>query len=93
MENWVFDDDVAEIETSPAGLILALKRLHLEPRQTIYLGDSLTDVEAVQALGSRGLVDPDSPQGSWFLASAGLRSILPQTNLVVAPTLVVVERQ
>ena len=30
---------------------LALERLHLAPQQAIYLGDSLTDVEAAQAAG------------------------------------------
>jgi beta-phosphoglucomutase-like phosphatase (HAD superfamily) len=48
---WVFDDDVAEIKPHPAGLRLALERLQLTPPQVIYLGDSLTDVEAAQAAG------------------------------------------
>ena len=51
MHSWVFDDDVTAIKPNPAGLILALKRLYLAPQQTIYLGDSLTDVEAAQAAG------------------------------------------
>ena len=48
---WVFDDDVAHIKPSPEGLHLALKRLHLAPEQVLYLGDSLTDMEAARAAG------------------------------------------
>ncbi|ETX01861.1 HAD family hydrolase [Candidatus Entotheonella palauensis] len=51
IESWIFDDDVTAIKPNPEGLLLALKRLHLDPQQTIYLGDSLTDVEAAQAAG------------------------------------------
>lgn len=51
MDSWVFDDDVTAIKPNPAGLLLALKRLRLAPQQAIYLGDSLTDVEAAQAAG------------------------------------------
>lgn len=36
---------------NPAGLRLALERLQLAPQEAIYLGDSLTDVEAAQAAG------------------------------------------
>jgi len=49
--SWVFDDDVAEMQPHPAGIHLALERLQLAPLQAIYLGDSLTGVEAAQAAG------------------------------------------
>lgn len=49
--SWIFDDDVAEVKPHPAGLRLGLERLQLAPQQAIYLGDSLTDVEAAQAAG------------------------------------------
>ena len=48
---WIFDDDVDEIKPNPAGINLALECLHLAPEQAIYLGDSLTDIEAAQAAG------------------------------------------
>ncbi len=51
VDTWIFDDDVSAIKPNPEGLGLALERLHLEPEQTIYLGDSLTDIEAARAAG------------------------------------------
>jgi pyrophosphatase PpaX len=50
-DTWVFDDDVAHIKPHPEGIERALKRLALAPEQTMYLGDSLTDLIAAQAAG------------------------------------------
>lgn len=51
IDHWVFEDDVPEIKPHPAGLALVLERLRLAPKQAIYVGDSLTDVETAQAAG------------------------------------------
>jgi pyrophosphatase PpaX len=47
----VFDDDVPAPKPDPAGLRLATEALSVEPEEVIYIGDSLTDLEAAQALG------------------------------------------
>lgn len=49
----VFDDDVDEPKPDPQGLRLALERLGTEPDGVVYLGDSLSDVEAAAAAGLR----------------------------------------
>jgi pyrophosphatase PpaX len=49
----VFDDDVPAQKPHPAGLELALQHLGLTPEEAIYVGDSLTDLEAAAAAGVR----------------------------------------
>lgn len=49
----VFDDDVAEPKPDPRGLRLALERLGADPAGALYLGDSVSDVEAAAAAGVR----------------------------------------
>lgn len=49
----VFDDDVAEPKPDPQGLLLALEALGVEAGRAIYLGDSLSDLEAAVAAGVR----------------------------------------
>lgn len=49
----VFDDDVSEPKPDPEGLHIALSRLDVDPAQTYYLGDSVSDMEAALAAGVR----------------------------------------
>jgi HAD superfamily hydrolase (TIGR01509 family) len=47
----VMDDDVEEPKPHPQGMLIALSQLDVEPRRTIYVGDSLSDIHAAIAAG------------------------------------------
>ena len=47
----VFDDDVPAPKPDPTGLHLALEALDADPAEVVYVGDSLTDLEAARAAG------------------------------------------
>lgn len=49
----VVDDDVREPKPSPEGILIALDALKVDARDAIYIGDSLTDLEAGLAAGTR----------------------------------------
>lgn len=47
----VLDDHVPAPKPDPSGVALAVDRLGVDPREAMYLGDSLTDLEAAAAAG------------------------------------------
>ncbi len=47
----VFDDDVPAPKPDPTGLLLAAERLGVEPGRAVYVGDSLSDLEAARRAG------------------------------------------
>jgi len=47
----VTEDDVERPKPDPAGLLLAMERLRVDPRRTVYIGDSATDLEAGRRAG------------------------------------------
>ncbi len=47
----VFDEDVPAPKPDPTGLQLALDALRMDPDRVVYVGDSVTDLEAARALG------------------------------------------
>lgn len=47
----VFDDDVPACKPDPSGIRLALQLLQANPANTIYAGDSITDLDAALAAG------------------------------------------
>ena len=47
----VVEDDVAEPKPDPAGILLALERLGVEPSAALYVGDTPMDLEASWASG------------------------------------------
>ena len=49
----VFDDDVPDCKPDPAGLHMAIESLELTPAETLYVGDSVTDLEAAVRAGIR----------------------------------------
>ena len=49
----VVDDDVEEPKPSPEGIAIALQALEIAPERAIYIGDSITDLEAAIAAGTR----------------------------------------
>ncbi len=49
----IFDDDVPAAKPDPTGLRLALERLGRAPGEVIYVGDSVTDLEAARRAGVR----------------------------------------
>lgn len=51
----VFDDDVSEPKPDSEGIEIALADLGVSPSETIYVGDSLCDLEAATAAGVRFL--------------------------------------
>jgi len=49
----VFDDDVTEPKPDPQGILSALASLAAPPGNAVYLGDSVSDIEAAAAAGVR----------------------------------------
>jgi pyrophosphatase PpaX len=49
----VLDDDVPHPKPDPTGLRIAARRLGADPAEVIYVGDSLTDLEAARAAEMR----------------------------------------
>ncbi len=47
----VFDEDVPHPKPDPTGLRLAVDALSVDPNLLMYVGDSVTDLQAAQALG------------------------------------------
>ena len=51
----VFDDDVSEPKPDSEGIVKAMANLGASPSETIYIGDSLSDLEAATAAGVKFL--------------------------------------
>jgi HAD superfamily hydrolase (TIGR01549 family) len=69
----VTDDDVARPKPAPDGLLLALERLGAAASETVYVGDSLVDLEAARAAGMAAFATlwPKGPEErEAFLAAA-----------------------
>lgn len=49
----VCGDSTPHLKPHPASLLLAAERLKLEPRECLYVGDDLRDVQAARAAGMR----------------------------------------
>ncbi|HSH44857.1 MAG TPA: HAD-IA family hydrolase [Longimicrobiales bacterium] len=49
----IFDDDVRAPKPDPHGLVQALEALEVPPDEAIYVGDTVTDVQAARAAGLR----------------------------------------
>ncbi|MFP4624561.1 MAG: HAD family hydrolase [Gemmatimonadota bacterium] len=49
----VFDDDVRAPKPDPHGLELALELLRVEPGRAVYVGDTVSDMEAARTAGVR----------------------------------------
>ena len=49
----VMDDDVPRQKPDPAGVLRALRSLEAPPERVVYVGDSLTDMEAAKEAGIR----------------------------------------
>jgi phosphoglycolate phosphatase/pyrophosphatase PpaX len=49
----VFDDDVRAPKPDPHGLELAVEAMGVDPGEALYVGDTLTDMEAARAAGLR----------------------------------------
>jgi HAD superfamily hydrolase (TIGR01509 family) len=65
-------DSTPHLKPHPASLLLAARKLRLEPPQCCYLGDDLRDIQAARAAGMRpvavewGYHHPDnSGPGTW----------------------------
>jgi pyrophosphatase PpaX len=52
-EALIFDDDVRAPKPDPHGLELAVKAMGVAPARTLYVGDTMTDMEAARAAGLR----------------------------------------
>lgn len=48
----VMDDDVDEPKPHPEGILAALNALQIDASEAIYIGDSITDIEAAHAAGT-----------------------------------------
>ncbi len=44
-------DDVKKPKPDPEGILIALKKLNVEPNEAVYLGDAITDFQAGKAAG------------------------------------------
>jgi 2-phosphoglycolate phosphatase len=69
-------DSTPHLKPHPAPLLLAAERLKLEPRQCLYAGDDLRDIQAARAAGMRpiavswGYHHPDSGHPETWQAEA-----------------------
>lgn len=66
----VMDDDVEEPKPHPEGILAALAALSIDGRQAIYVGDSITDIEAAHAAGTSAaaaLWSKDAAQRARFI--------------------------
>jgi phosphoglycolate phosphatase len=69
-------DSTPHLKPHPASLLLAAERLKLEPRQCLYVGDDLRDMQAARAAGMRpiavswGYHHPDSGHPETWQADA-----------------------
>jgi phosphoglycolate phosphatase-like HAD superfamily hydrolase len=54
-DTWVTYEDCKNAKPHPEPLLLAAKRLGIRPSQAIYVGDSLTDLEASRAAGMKSV--------------------------------------
>jgi phosphoglycolate phosphatase-like HAD superfamily hydrolase len=61
----VVDDDVAHPKPDPEGILAALDRLSVQPRDAIYVGDSPGDMEAALAARTRAAAAMWSKNGVW----------------------------
>lgn len=51
----IVDDDVVRSKPDPEGLVRALRELDADPGRTIYVGDTVGDMQAAAAAGVRGV--------------------------------------
>ena len=72
----VCSEDVAKKKPHPAPLNLALARLHAEPKECVYVGDTAEDIEMARRAGVRpiGVLGP-------FPTAARIRAARPDTIL------------
>lgn len=48
----IADNHLPHSKPAPDGILLACERLRLDPRRTLYIGDSVMDIQAAHAAGS-----------------------------------------
>jgi HAD superfamily hydrolase (TIGR01549 family) len=51
----IADNDISKSKPSPEGILLAAKRMGLDPADTFYVGDSIIDLQAARAAGSKSI--------------------------------------
>lgn len=64
----VMDDDMEEPKPHPGGVIAALDAIKVDPAEAIYVGDSVTDIEAAFAAGATAAAAMWSKQGKYLEA-------------------------
>lgn len=60
----VADDDVGDPKPHPEGMLVALRALTIKPGEAIYIGDSVSDIEAAHAAGTAAAAALWSKDGS-----------------------------
>lgn len=63
--------DVRRRKPDPEGLLLCARRLDVEPRETVYVGDSVVDVQAARAAGMHAIAVLCGASDCASLARAG----------------------
>lgn len=76
----VMDDDVQEPKPHPQGILAALEALRVPGSEAIYIGDSVTDIEAAHQAGTRAaaaLWSKAGPERAHFLERMPADSAVP----------------
>ncbi len=77
-------EDVARPKPAPDMLLAALDRLHLAPKEVLYVGDMAVDVETARAAGVPIWIVPTGSDEPETVARAGPDRLLPNLRAVAA---------
>jgi len=51
IQSWTFGDEIARQKPAPDGILKALSVLGVSPQETLYVGDTISDLRAAAAAG------------------------------------------
>jgi 2-phosphoglycolate phosphatase len=77
-------EDVAQPKPAPDMLLAALDRLHLEPREALYIGDMVVDVRTARAAGVAVWIVPTGSDEPETVARAVPDRLLPDLHALAA---------
>ena len=80
-------EDVRLPKPAPEGLLLACERLGVAPREAVYAGDNVADIEAARAAGMPACGVQGGDSGEEALRAAGAVAILDGIEALVAAVL------
>lgn len=82
----VMDDDVDSPKPHPQGILAALDAIAVKPAAAIYIGDSITDIEAALAAGTHAAAALWSKKGEFLRAFEARLRAHPVAHILREPT-------